>query len=61
MNDIVYETMIFAMECHKDQLRKYIDVPYFSHLAEVAGLLATVRNDPESIAVAWLHDCMGHD
>lgn len=58
MNDIAYEAMIFAMECHKDQLRKYIDVPYFSHLAEVAGLLATVRNDPESIAVAWLHDCM---
>lgn len=56
INDIAYRAMIFAMNVHKDQKRKYSNEPYFIHLAEVAGMLSTVRNDSESLAVAWLHD-----
>ena len=62
-----YQAMVFAREAHKDQRRKYTNNPYTDHLAEVAGIVATVakevsRNqwcDPQCmIAVAWLHDCM---
>jgi (p)ppGpp synthase/HD superfamily hydrolase len=52
--------MMFAREAHKDQVRKYTGNPYVDHLAEVAGIVATL-NMPEgqtAIAVAWLHDCV---
>lgn len=54
----VFSAMQFAMEVHKDQKRKYTMNPYFIHLAEVVGLLAPVRHNAISIAVAWLHDCV---
>lgn len=59
---IAYDAMMFAREVHKDQRRKYTNNPYTDHLAEVAGIVATVPYygiDPEvMIAVAWLHDCV---
>jgi (p)ppGpp synthase/HD superfamily hydrolase len=51
-----YEAMIFARAVHKDQRRKYTNNPYTDHLAEVAGIVATVDCSEASIAVAWLHD-----
>jgi (p)ppGpp synthase/HD superfamily hydrolase len=48
----------FAIEAHKNQKRKYTNEPYWVHLAQVAGLVSTVRNDNRSMAVAWLHDCI---
>jgi (p)ppGpp synthase/HD superfamily hydrolase len=43
-----------------DQRRKYTGAPYTDHLAEVAGIVATVA-PPEFAdvfaAVAWMHDC----
>ncbi len=53
---LALEAMMFAREVHKTQRRKYTNNPYTDHLAEVAGIVATVDNSPESIAVAWLHD-----
>lgn len=53
---VQYKAMLFARDAHKDQVRKYSGDPYSNHLAEVAGILATVTHDPTSIAVAWLHD-----
>lgn len=55
--------MFFAREVHENQRRKYTNNPYIDHLAEVAGIIATVtdwdRIHPEvMIATAWLHDCM---
>lgn len=50
--------MMFAREVHKDQRRKYTGNPYADHLAEVAGIVATVDSRPEAIATAWLHDSM---
>lgn len=56
--DTAYKAMLFAREVHKDQKRKYTGNPYSDHLAEVAGIVATVSLSPLSIAVAWLHDCV---
>jgi len=58
---LAYEAMMFAREVHKDQRRKYTGNPYTDHLAEVAGIVATVTGawpagDQEAIAVCWLHD-----
>lgn len=61
MTDLAFRAMIFAREVHADQRRKYTDAPYADHLAEVAGIAATVAPDDmldTMIAVAWLHDCM---
>lgn len=61
--NIAFRAMQFAREAHKDQRRKYTGNPYADHLAEVAGIVATVMNQYDDyrdwfIAVAWLHDCI---
>lgn len=64
MSNLSFRAMVFAREVHKDQVRKYTGNPYADHLAEVAGIVATVQNQqimvpPQTmIAAAWLHDCM---
>jgi len=59
---LAFEAMLFAREVHKDQRRKYTGNPYVDHLAEVAGIVATVVTGEMDlstmIAVAWLHDCV---
>jgi (p)ppGpp synthase/HD superfamily hydrolase len=63
--NLSYEAMMFAREAHKNQVRKYTGNPYVDHLAEVAGIVATVAGQAresvsieEMLAVAWLHDCV---
>lgn len=58
MDDVAFRAMKFARNVHRNQVRKYTNDPYAIHLAEVAGIVATVSDDPIDIAVAWLHDCM---
>lgn len=59
---IAYNSMCYATHQHRKQLRKFTNEPYIIHLAEVAGICATVVNvhsavSPEVIiACAWLHD-----
>ncbi|MFC7515116.1 HD domain-containing protein [Herbaspirillum sp. GCM10030257] len=61
---IAFAAMAFAREVHKKQVRKYTGNPYADHLAEVAGIVATVTDAFTSedaqivIATAWLHDCI---
>lgn len=55
---LAYEAMMFAREVHKNQKRKYTGAPYFDHLAEVAGIVATTKCADTSFAIAWLHDSM---
>lgn len=62
---LAYEAMQFARKVHATQRRKYTNAPYTDHLAEVAGIVATVARQayksvsPEDVlAVAWLHDCV---
>lgn len=54
---LAYRAMQFARNVHKAQVRKYTGNPYADHLAEVAGIVATVDSRDETIATAWLHDC----
>jgi (p)ppGpp synthase/HD superfamily hydrolase len=58
MTTIVYDAMMFAFEVHKFQYRKYINTPYTDHLSEVAGIVSSVDQSPETLAIAWLHDCV---
>ena len=59
---LAFDAMMFAREVHKNQRRKYTNNPYADHLAEVAGIVATVSSSKTTpsreviIAVAWLHD-----
>lgn len=48
----------FATASHRriDHRRKYSKQPYEVHLKAVAELVATVTDDPATIAAAWLHD-----
>ena len=39
-----------------NQKRKYTNEPYIVHPMEVAEIVASVTNDSEMIAAAWLHD-----
>jgi len=61
---IAFEAMRFARHVHAGQERKYTGNPYADHLAEVAGIVATVIAadwdvpDEVAIATAWLHDCV---
>ena len=55
---LAFKAMQFAREVHKNQVRKYTGNPYTDHLAEVAGIVSTVRAEKEVIATAWLHDCI---
>lgn len=60
---LAYDAMMFAREVHKAQVRKYTGNPYADHLAEVAGIVATVQGQfmlPPGVvlATAWLHDCV---
>jgi (p)ppGpp synthase/HD superfamily hydrolase len=61
MTHLAYEAMLFARRTHAEQRRKYTHNPYVDHLAEVAGIVATVASPnlgDIQVAVAWLHDCM---
>ena len=48
----------FATKAHKsmDHRRKYTHAPYSEHLQNVANLVASITDDPETLAAAWLHD-----
>lgn len=61
--NLAYKAMMFAREAHAGQVRKYTGNPYADHLAEVAGIVATLDGNDDvwpqqMIAVAWLHDCV---
>jgi len=61
MENITFKGMSFAYEAHKTQVRKYTNTPYFTHLSEVAGIVASVADPAMAatmISVAWLHDCI---
>lgn len=60
---LAFEAMMFARKVHATQARKYTGNPYADHLAEVAGIVATVQHEfmvPPGVmlATAWLHDCV---
>ena len=58
MSDVVAKAAEYARVAHEsiDQRRKYTNDPYIVHPKSVAGIVATVTDDPATIAAAWLHD-----
>lgn len=58
MNDLVSKARNHAVKAHAhlNHRRKYSLEPYDVHLQRVAELVASVTDDPEMIAAAWLHD-----
>lgn len=58
MSDLIAQAKIFATREHQriNHVRKYSNKPYQTHLEAVAKLVATVTDDEEIIAAAWLHD-----
>ncbi|GGO89097.1 hypothetical protein GCM10011348_46050 [Marinobacterium nitratireducens] len=56
MNRSAIEAMRFAIQAHSGQVRKYTGEPYWKHLAEVAGIVATATGEQHMITAAWLHD-----
>jgi len=60
MTELVQRAIAFATEAHEriDHRRKYSGQPYAAHLDQVAKIVATVADDPEMIAAAWLHDAV---
>lgn len=60
MPDLVNRAIRFAKETHQriDHRRKYSNQPYSVHLEQVAKIVASVTDDEEMIAAAWLHDAV---
>ncbi len=55
---LVEKAKQFATTSHKriNHLRKYTNQSYTVHLASVANIVASVTDDDEMVAAAWLHD-----
>ncbi|MCU0290833.1 MAG: HD domain-containing protein [Thermoanaerobaculaceae bacterium] len=60
MKSLPEQARAFATEAHREigHRRKYTQKPYEVHLKEVAAMVASVTDDPEMIAAAWLHDAV---
>ncbi len=58
MTDMEVRAREFAVNAHTriGHLRKYHKLPYATHLHNVAALVASVTDDPETLAASWLHD-----
>ncbi|WP_313953545.1 HD domain-containing protein, partial [Accumulibacter sp.] len=58
MSELIQRAKNFATSAHQriGHRRKYSDQPYQVHLEAVARLVASVTDDAEMIAAAWLHD-----
>jgi (p)ppGpp synthase/HD superfamily hydrolase len=58
MNQLIEKAKAFAALKHATHVRKYTGVPYFTHLANVAALVAAHGGTPEMVAAAYLHDTL---
>ena len=56
IKDIVVKAYTYAEEKHKDQMRKFSDLPYITHPKAVARILEHLKADEIVLAAALLHD-----
>ena len=54
--DVLEEAIVFATKAHEGQRRKLANIPYILHPLEVAGIIATLTDDRETMAAGCLHD-----
>ena len=50
------EAVLFAIEAHKGQRRKFDNTPYIRHPLSVCGILTELTTEPAALAAAVLHD-----
>ena len=54
--NVLEEAIQFAVEAHEGQKRKLSETPYILHPLEVAGIIATMTDDLDTMAAGALHD-----
>lgn len=52
----ILAAVAFAERAHRGQLRRYTAEPYIVHPLEVAGLVASVTQDEDTVIAALFHD-----
>ena len=52
------QALVFAAQRHREQRRKGTDIPYISHLMQVAGIALENGADEDEAIAALLHDVM---
>ena len=52
------EATRFAMESHRDHVRRGTEIPYVSHLLQVAGLVLEFGGDADQAIAGLLHDTL---
>lgn len=55
---LVASAAAFAYKAHAQQVRKYSNLPYFTHCYDVAKLVETVSDSGAGLAAAFLHDVL---
>jgi GTP diphosphokinase / guanosine-3',5'-bis(diphosphate) 3'-diphosphatase len=58
LKEVVVKAYSFSELKHKDQVRKYSGIPYFTHPKAVARILEELVKDPEIVAAGLLHDVL---
>lgn len=56
--DLIIKAAHYSRVWHGGQVRKYTHDPYWTHPASVARIVATVSQDEEVVAAAFLHDVL---
>lgn len=55
---LINQARDFAFRAHFGQKRKYTDLPYYTHVSQVADFVFDYSNSEEMIAAAYLHDTL---
>lgn len=50
------EAILFAIEAHKGQKRKFDNTPYIRHPMSVMGMMSEITLEPAALAACVLHD-----
>lgn len=57
-NLLLNEAICYAVECHKEQMRKGSNKPYILHPLETMNILASMRADNDLLMAGVLHDTL---
>ena len=55
---IFYDALEFAIKAHEGVVRKSVNTPFILHPMEVANIVASITENREVMAAAFLHDCV---
>ncbi len=58
LTDKFKEALLYALDVHRDDLRKGSSIPYISHLLSVCALVMEEGGDEEEAIAALLHDTL---